>query len=85
MTRANAFFLKTFTMMESSYLHHRAGSLDDDVFEAKMLGAETFLVRNQFARELWDTEAVHGFGITPDFKAYMDQRLAARSAQRNIG
>ena len=31
----NRILFKAFTVMESNYLHHRAGNMDDDVFEAK--------------------------------------------------
>ena len=78
--KVNGYLLKTFTMMESPYLHHRAGSLDDDVFEAKIRGSEEMLLNLEFVRTMWDTFAVSHFGITPEFKTYMDQRLAARGA-----
>ena len=33
------FAMKAFTTIETSYMHHRAGSLDDDIFEVRIKGS----------------------------------------------
>ncbi len=72
--RCNGYFLKSFTVMESHFLHHRAGSLDDDVFEAKMLSSVNFITRTPLARNAWG-DATRKYGIVPELIDYMDLRL----------
>jgi hypothetical protein len=72
--RCNGYFLKSFTFMESHYLHHRAGSLDDDVFEARMRSSVDFIASIPLARKSWG-EATSRYGIVPEFVDYLDRRL----------
>ena len=72
--RCNGYFLKSFTFMESHFLHHRAGSLDDDVFEAKMRSSVDFIARIPLARKAWG-DATSRYGIVPEFVDYMERRL----------
>ena len=53
-------------------------SLDEGVFEAKMKESETFLIRNPVSRHLWQKDAVAVYGVTHEFKDYMDRRSEAR-------
>ena len=71
------YFLKTFTFMESHFLHHRAGSLDDDVFEARMRSSVAFLTKYPLARKVWDEEATGSYGVVEEFADYMEGRLRA--------
>ena len=73
--RCNGYFLKAFTFMESHYLHHRDGSLDDDVFEAKMRSSMNFITSTPLARKSWG--AASSFGLVPEFVDYLNHRLEA--------
>ena len=68
-----AYASKTFSIMEEQYLHHRAGALDDDVFQAKMRNSVNFILADDGLLAGW-TNA--DWGLTEDFKNYMDTRLA---------
>jgi hypothetical protein len=63
---------KSFTIMESNYLHHRAGTMDDDVFEAKMVPSVGILSDSPIWRESF-TEAP----LLPEFRDYMETRIRA--------
>ncbi len=64
---------KAFTVMESNYLHHRAGSMDDDVFETKISGSVAAILNQPLWVESWNDA---GF-LLPEFKEYMNSRLTA--------
>jgi hypothetical protein len=66
--------LKTFATIESSFLHHRAGSLDDDVFEARMAGSTGLFLRNRLLMDAWERRVISS---TPEFREYMDKRIKA--------
>jgi hypothetical protein len=66
-----AFLFKSFTVLESNYLHHRAGSLDDDVFESKIRVTLRSLVGNKWWSQQWQED----HGMAPEFKAWMDKRI----------
>lgn len=74
--RCNGYFLKSFTFMESHFLHHRAGSLDDDVFEAKMRSSVDWISSIPLARKSWP-DATNRYGIVPEFVDYIERRLPA--------
>ena len=63
---------KSFTIMESNYLHHRAGTMDDDLFEAKMVASVSILLDNPIWRESF-TETP----LLPEFRDYMETRIRA--------
>jgi len=63
---------KAFTVMESNYLHHRAGAMDNDVFEAKMSASVDGILSTPHWRESFD-----GFPLLPAFKEYMEGRIGA--------
>ncbi|MGK0224847.1 MAG: hypothetical protein ACI9ON_004104 [Limisphaerales bacterium] len=65
---------KSFTIMESNYLHHRAGTMDDDLFEAKMVPSVSMLLDSPIWRE-----SFNGAPLLPEFKDYMETRV--RDAQ----
>jgi len=63
---------KAFTVMESNYLHHRAGAMDDDIFESRMLTSVDVILQ----RPIW-RQAFPGFPLLPEFKEYMEARIRA--------
>jgi hypothetical protein len=67
------FMFKTFTVMESNYLHHRAGSMDDDVFESKISGSIGAILNEPLWIESWNRA---GF-LLPECKEDMNSRLRA--------
>jgi hypothetical protein len=68
-----ALTFKSFTVMESNFLHHRAGTMDDDVFEARM-SPSVVLLNEPIWRESF-TKA-HMF-LLPEFKDFMEARIGA--------
>jgi hypothetical protein len=62
---------KSFMVMESNYLHYRAGTMDHDLFEAKMVPSVFALLNNPIWRESFD-EAF----LLPEFKDYMETRIS---------
>ena len=57
---------------ECAFLKHRAGLLDDDVFESRIQAVQDFLEMNPLAREAWS-----GFGprsFTKEFYVFLEQR-----------
>jgi hypothetical protein len=77
------FIFKAFTNMEANYLQHRAGAMDDDVFEAKMQGSVISMMCNPLWIRSWQTNSeIDPSGMTPEFRRYLDARLA--SAQSEI-
>jgi len=66
---------KSFTIMESNYLHHRAGTMEDDVFEAKLAPSIFILLDSPIWRESFNETL-----LLPEFKDYMEMRI--RAAQK---
>ena len=64
-----ALSLKTFNMMEATFLHHRAGSLDDDVFEARLSGFRNYLESAHLLREAWRRGPS---GLSREFRDFME-------------
>jgi hypothetical protein len=46
----SGFVMKTFYTIEAAYLHHRAGAMDDDVFDARIAGYKAYLDSNPMLR-----------------------------------
>ena len=73
----SAYTSSTFGVMETTFLHHRAGSLDDDVFEARVKSFGAFFetsVGNSVPLliETWGSSR----GIyTPDFQQFLEDRV----------
>ena len=44
---------KVLSQIESMYLHHRAGSLDNDVFEARMDAFVQYMITRPLMLEMW--------------------------------
>ena len=77
------FIYKTFTNMEAKYLQHRAGAMDDDVFGAKMQGSVISMMCTSLWLRAWrNCSEIDPSGMTPEFRRYLDARLA--SAQSEI-
>ena len=69
----NGILFKAFTVMESNYLHHRAGSMDDDVFEAKMAGSVGAILSNPLWSESFKTTPI----LLPEFREFIEARIKA--------
>ena len=63
---------KAFTVMESNYLHHRAGAMDDDIFETRMTASVSVILERPIWRQIF-----HDFPLLPEFKEYMEARIRA--------
>ena len=64
---------KALTIMESNYLHHRAGSMDDDVFEAKMTGSVGAILGNPLWSESFKITPI----LLPEFREFIEARIKA--------
>jgi hypothetical protein len=65
--------MKIFNSMEATYLHHRAGSLDDEVFEARVFGYGNLIRNDALLYQAW-TE-YQQFAYTKAFKEFMDSDI----------
>ena len=72
-----ALMMKSFNSMETLYLHHRAGSLDDDVFAGKISGFRKSM-EDQFAQEQWAQLRSNGF--SDDFQRFMETEIIGDQA-----
>ena len=63
---------KAFTVMESNYLHHRAGAMDDDIFESRMIASVNVILQRPIWRQMFP-----GFPLLPEFTEYMEGRIRA--------
>jgi len=67
---------------ECAFLKHRAGLLDDDVFEARIQAfADYFGEFNPVARQLW--RELRGRGYTPDFVKFADEKFDVDASPGN--
>ena len=73
------FATKSFNQLESLYLNHRAGSVDDDVFEARMGAFESVLLQMPVLLELFRGGAG---GNTVEFRELVESRLRERGQDR---
>ena len=62
---------KAFSVMESNYLHYRAGTMDVDMFEARISGSVHALALRPLWREWFDTSEI----LLPEFKQYLRERI----------
>ena len=61
-----------FNNAESVYLHHRAGSVDEDVFLARMGSFISYFDTVPIMKEVWN----QGIGAeTPEFVSYIESRV----------
>jgi len=63
---------KAFTVMESNYLHHRAGAMDDDIFESRMNASVNVILQRPIWRQMF-----RRFPLLPEFKEHMEARIRA--------
>ncbi len=73
---------KAWTVMQSNFLHHRAGAMDSDVFEALTEASVNTVANNELLRIKW-ADAQQFYGVTPDFKAFLEAKLQSRSLPGN--
>jgi len=50
-----ALAIKTIDQAQTAFLHHRAGTLDDDVFEARLASFNSFYESDPLLRQLWSS------------------------------
>ena len=58
---------------ECAFLKHRMGTMDDDVFDARIQAVSDFFELNPLVRLFWQNMGQRGY--TPDFVSFLDQRL----------
>jgi len=66
-----------FLLMEVTYLHHRDGAIERDVYEARLEGLMSAL-DNPLIRAQWDQ--TKGYGMTRGFVQMVDKTLLLRDA-----
>jgi hypothetical protein len=76
----DALMMKSFNSMEAFYLHHRAGSLDDDVYAGKVAGFRKAMV-DQFTQEQWARLRSNGFST--DFQRFMETEIIGTQGDDN--
>ena len=70
------FVMKTFYMIEAAYLHHRAGAMDDDVFDARIAGYKVYLDANPMLRMSWKiTRSTGAISYTPKFMDFLERKI----------
>jgi hypothetical protein len=74
----NGFAHKAITTMESNYLHHRAGSLDDDVFEGRTALSVEYLLESPLLLESFRSGR---HTSTKEFDHYFEARIQAAQAR----
>jgi hypothetical protein len=58
---------------ECAFLKHRAGALDDDVFESRIQALLEYFEINPVMRRAWLER--EGLGYTPDFAKFLNERM----------
>jgi hypothetical protein len=72
----NGLVMKTFYTIEAAYLHHRAGAMDDDVFDARIAGYKVYLDANPMLRMSWrDTRTTGTINYTPEFMDFLERKI----------
>jgi hypothetical protein len=66
------FATKTFSQLEALFLNHRAGSVDDDVFEARMDTFQNVLATMPIMLEMFRNNAG---GNTKEFRDFVESRI----------
>lgn len=66
-------FVKVFSQMETVFLQHRLGTLEDEVFKARMKGFKAALSTGEKMREAWSV--FKEFDLVPAFVEYVDNEL----------
>lgn len=67
----NRVLYKAFIVMESNYLHYRAGTMDLDMFEARMSGSVGAIALRPLWREYFDASTI----LLPEFKQFLRARV----------
>ena len=65
--------VRHFNLMETTYLHRKAGSLDEEVFKARISGFTNLMASSAAMREAWKYNSK--FGFTDEFVAFMNDRI----------
>ena len=73
-----AYAMKTFNSMEATFLHHRAGSLDEDVFQGRKAGFQNAMSfvppgTSNLLPQAWAWLRTNGF--SSEFQAFMETEL----------
>ena len=66
------FAQKVFNLMETTYLHHREGLLDEQIFEARVRGFGNVMRTQEGLRQIWDDAPVF---YTDEFCDFMAKRI----------
>ena len=72
-TVLNALFVRTTEQAQTAFLQYRAGTLDDDVFAARLRGYIEFITIFPFFRQQW-TSGLMRF-LVPEFAEYIESML----------
>ena len=68
----DAYMMKMLNSMEATYLHHRDGTMPDDVFEGKVVGFQQAL---QTGFQSQDWLRLRGGGFSKDFQRFMEDEI----------
>ncbi len=71
--QANLFLI--FNLWESTYLHHRAGSLDQDVYKAKVRAFQQYIDFAPIERLMRQSWEANRSGYTEEFQKFMDSQV----------
>lgn len=67
------FALKLFYQMEAMYLHHREGTIGEEVFESRMRGFRKAVATNPRWKEVWD--GYRDWDLSDSFVEYVEQSI----------
>ena len=73
-----SFAMKIFNSMETTFLHHRAGSLEQDVFEGRLTGFHSTMT-DELLVQSWQRQQRLGF--SQDFQVFMNSRIIGTPSQ----
>jgi len=65
--------VRHFNLMETTFLHRKAGSLDEAVFQARISGFANLMSSSAAMREAWKYN--RKFGFTDEFVEFMNNRI----------
>ncbi len=71
----DVFTFGNFNLIELTYLHHRAGTMDDQVFDGKVQGFRSWM-GNPNAQEAWDRNRRN---YSLEFQDFMDTEIVAKA------
>jgi small basic protein len=75
---------RMFNLMETTFLHHREGSLRDDVFKARVSGFGAVMRTQPGLLVIWDEAGGKELGYTPEFREFMQNDIIVSEGTNHL-